>query len=264
VVAERNDWQQKMELIMHTAGQLLLSFYGKPLVRMYKSDTSFATQADKAVEEFLIVELSTLLPQAGFCAEESGMKGMQEGYCWVIDPLDGTTNFAHRLPYFCISVALTYNKVPVIGSIHNPITKEIWFAQVGKGAFLNGEKIAVSQPRALDESVIAARFPYDMQSPLTHAVLSQAHTVYAIRHCGSIALDMAYVASGRLDGALFNRLSWWDVAAGILLIQQAGGNVTTFEGQELNPEHHSCVAGGILIYNALRAEWCSKTIQNKG
>ena len=246
------DWQAMLEPVIRQAGVILLSYYGKELRRQEKKDHGFVTEADRASEDYLINKLAKILPEASFFAEESGQSGDSD-YCWVIDPLDGTTNFAHKLPYFCIAVALTYKGKPDIAIIYQPLTNELFFAEQGKGAFLNGEKIEISLPKHFNNSLIAMGLPYQSRkrSQLLHKAEQIAQQAYGVRHFGAIALDLAYVACGRLDGLFFTYLAWWDVAAGMLLITQAGGVITDFSGQLLSKDYTSCIAGSKMVYSQM-------------
>jgi myo-inositol-1(or 4)-monophosphatase len=245
---------ESVEAIIRQAGEILLSYYHKKLEWYEKKEHGFATQADLAVEKFLIQELSKILPQASFFAEESGISGSGK-YCWVIDPLDGTTNFAFGIPYFCISIALTQDNEPILALIFDPLSDDLFCAQKGNGATLNGQKIAVATQRPLEKSLILVGFPYSKGNSFLH-VLHNLEQIsprsYAFRHLGAIALDQAYIACARADGLFFENLSWWDVAAGILLIKEAGGKVTTYNNQEIKPGYRSYVAAnpdfhGILL-----------------
>jgi len=237
--------------IIKHAGAIVLSYFHTRLTRTEKLidgiDHGFVTQADLASESYLIEHLAPLIPGASFIAEESGIAtGKQHDYCWVIDPLDGTTNFAHGLPYFCISIGLTHNEKPVFGMIYQPLTQELFYATEGKGAFLNGKPIRVSQA-PLEKSLIAIGVPYAKDQAFAHLITSTwpiAQRVYSVRTFGAAALDIAYVASGMLEGALFEELGWWDVAAGMLLVQEAGGQVTDFSGNEIDPDYKSFLATG--------------------
>ncbi|HRN77986.1 MAG TPA: inositol monophosphatase family protein [Candidatus Dependentiae bacterium] len=251
------DWQQQLEPIMRAAGDIILSYVptAQQLTRMPKSGNSFATQADIASEEFLKKELHALLPEASILAEESGSSGTAV-LQWVIDPLDGTTNFAQGLSYFCISVALTENNIPIVAAIYQPILNEFFYAEHGKGAWLNGQQINVSTPHVFDDAIVAISLPYlrKQRGPLVDALGSIAKKARAVRHFGAAALDLAYVACGRLDGLFLTYLAWWDVAAGILLIQEAGGQVTDITGKNVTPNYTSCIAGAPVVYQGLIKE----------
>lgn len=231
--------------IIRQAGALLLAYFHQPLSWTVKQDKSFVTQADLASERYLIEQLTKLMPDAQFYAEESGASGQGNSpYCWVIDPLDGTTNFAHGLPYFCISVALTYNNEPIFGMIYQPLTNELMHGQQGRGAFINDEPIKTSSLE-FPEAVVALGLPYLRQQEYTDLLEKGreiAKQAYAIRHFGAVALDIAYLACGRLEGVVLRKLGWWDVAAGIVIVQEAGGVMSDFEGKVVGPNYRSFVA----------------------
>lgn len=239
--------------MLRLAGEMLLSYYGKKLDITEKPNNGFVTQADTASEEYLIAALKKLFPEASFYAEESGATGAESDYCWVIDPLDGTTNFAYGLPYWCISVALTHKNIPIMGAIYVPLSDEYFFAESGKGAFCNGEPIQVSEPADFGHALIAIGVPYpnEQRAPTIHLAEQVAKESYGIRHMGAIALDLANIACGRLDGVVLQGLAWWDVAAGIVLIQEAGGIITDFEGKKLDKSYKTGIAGGKLVYTKL-------------
>lgn len=249
-----NNLAQSVEPIIRKAGEILLSYYQKQLTWKEKEDKGFVTEADIASERYLIDSLKSIISEASFFAEESGKSGPKSSeYCWVIDPLDGTTNFAYGIPHFCISIALTHLHKPVFGMIYVPITNELFYAQKGKGAFLNGTKIHVSQ-RSLQKSLLLVGLPYTkgetFLSVMRHLEMVSKHT-YAFRHFGAIAIDQAYLACGRADGLFFEDLAWWDIAAGILLIQEAGGRVTTYQNQEVTPTYRSYVAAHETLHARL-------------
>lgn len=249
------DLHKKVEPIIRKAGDILLSYFRKPL----KSETkdvygSIVTEADLASEQFLIAELGKIMPEAGIFAEESGQNGPQSDYCWVIDPLDGTTNFAHGIDYFCISVALTHHGKPIFGMIYRPITNELFWAQEGCGAYLDGQKITVSFQQTIKEGLFGACLPYGQGEQFEHALRLRekvTRTSYGLRSFGAAALDIALVATGRLDGAFFEDLGWWDVAAGTILVQEAGGIVTDYAGEPIDSEYKTFLAANKTVHKEL-------------
>lgn len=246
------DWSSKIEPIMRAAGTILFDFYGKELTRTEKKGGGFVTEADLAAEKFLMAQLGQLLPEADFVAEESGISGNGR-YHWVIDPLDGTTNFAIGFPLFAIAVALTDNNQVIFGAIFIPMTDEFFWAQQGKGAWLNRHIIQVSQPADFGRVIIGACLPYDWRerSNLVQASEKILKEAYATRRTGSSCVDLAYVACGRFDGVFSSRFQWWDIAAGIILVQEAGGLITDFEGNQLGPENRFCIAGGQMVHDRM-------------
>ncbi len=244
---------EDLERIVKEAGRILLSYFHQPLSLNAKDQDGFVTEADIASEKYLIEQLGLLLPQASFQAEESGKVGSGE-YCWVIDPLDGTSNFAHQIPYFCISVALTYHDKPIIGVIYQPVMNEFFYAQKGAGTYLNGQKLEDIASKNQEWSMIAVGFPYEKKKQFVD-LLGAAQRIlpetYSFRCFGAAALDLAYVAAGRLNGAISEGLKWWDVAAGIVLIEEAGGRATDFRGQEITPSYVSFVAANRPMHEKL-------------
>ena len=198
-----------------------------------KGTHDFVTFVDKTAEEMLVKALQKILPEAGFITEEGTATVLGPRYNWVIDPLDGTTNFLHRLPCFCVSVALVDNDDPIIGVVYEINLDECFSATKGGGAFLNGDPIRVSTQKNMDRALIATGFPYNDYSLLSKYMLIFEHlirTATGVRRLGSAAADLAYVACGRFEFFFEYSLKHWDVAAGILLVTEAGGVVTDFSG----------------------------------
>ena len=227
-----------------------------------KGPADFVSAADMKAEQVLVEELSRLRPGYGFLAEERGaVEGTDKSHRWIIDPLDGTTNFLHAIPHYCISVALEREGELVAGVIHNPATNEIFWAEKGKGAFLNNEKrLRVAARKHLDESVLATGIPF-LGKPVHGQFLKELHQitqrVAGVRRFGSAALDLAYVAAGRFDGFWERDLKPWDMAAGALMILEAGGKVTTADGEPYRSESTTILAANTdihpLVLERLRA-----------
>lgn len=199
-----------------------------------KSFNQLVSYVDKTAEEKLVAGLTEILPEAGFIAEEATVVTETKQLMWVIDPLDGTTNFVHQLPVYSISVALMENGVPIIGVVFEPNRHELFYAWQNGGAYLNGRRIHVSNNQSLSQCLLATGFPYYdfVQMPLYLNTLQEFLKVSrGMRRMGSAAVDLAYVACGRFDGFFEYGLSPWDVAGGVLLVTEAGGKVTTFSGQ---------------------------------
>lgn len=231
--------REPFEICLRQAGSLALSYYKLPVTLIPKKQ-GFCTQADLAVEQFLLQQLGVLLPGTAFCAEESGLSGDQQSdYCWVIDPLDGTTNFAHAIPYFCISVALTYQGKPILGGIYQPVLDEFFYGAYGAGAWFNGTRIA-PRSQAVGVKLLVAS-AWSTRKPIGRL------RGYTVRYFGAAALDCAYLACGKLDGLMFDRAAWWDIAAGILLLQEAGVPVSYAKRIINGQERYKVTAG----YDAL-------------
>ena len=236
---------KKLHQIVTKAGAILMGFYQTELNRFYKQDGSFATQADHASEHYLIEHLAQLLQGAGFYAEESGITESLNEYMWVIDPLDGTSNFASGIPYFCLSVALLYKNKPIIGCVYNPSTQELFYAQSGKGAYCNGVRLSVSDKKEPIQSRIAVELAHD-DITIFSVVWDK---VEGVRMCGASALDIAYCAAGRYDGVVLTQFMWWDIAAGIILVQEAGGLAATFENKIPDFSSKSFIASNDFLIN---------------
>ena len=193
------------------------------------------TYVDKQAEKMLVAELKRLLPEAGFIAEEDQSLKRGERFNWIVDPLDGTTNFIHSVPLFSISIALTDGNKLVMGLVYEINQKECFYSWKGAPAYLNGKEIRVSPEEKLDDSLIATGFPYhdySMLSPYLSLFEDLMQTTRGVRRLGSAAVDLAYVAAGRFELFYEYGLKPWDVAAGAFLVQQAGGEVTDFKGKD--------------------------------
>lgn len=201
---------------------------------VYKGKNDLVSYVDKQTEELLVNDLSKLLPEASILAEEGGLTDTKE-LQWVIDPLDGTTNYLHRLPVFSISIALRKNGKEIAGLVHEANKNECFYAWENGGAYCNDEKIKVSKANSLSKSLIATGFPYsllDKTDPyfeIMKELLSKSH---GLRRFGSAAVDLCYTACGRFEGYFEFNLNDWDVAAGTLIVKEAGGQVTDFSGGE--------------------------------
>lgn len=236
------------------AGLFLLEGLDQKKVISYKGQVDLVTAYDKKSEEIIFEELNRHFPEFSFMAEEVINRDNSSDFCWVVDPLDGTTNFAHGLPIFCVSIALTFKGEVVAGVVFDPTRNEMFTAGQGLGAFLNGQRIKVSSTAELDKSLLATGFPYDVRtSPnnnLEHfsrfAVRAQA-----VRRCGSAALDLCYVACGRFDGFWEMKLKPWDLAAGSLMVKEAGGVTTDFQGEPFSLRSSDIVASNGLIHKEM-------------
>lgn len=219
-----------------SAGELLKRQFdrgdAKTILRKGRGD--FATNADLAAEKCIAKILRKSYPTYGFVMEESGfLKGRDAGHSWIVDPLDGTTNFLHGIPYFAVSIALQEQRNIVSGVVFDPIRNEMFTARLGGGAFLNGRKIAVSKCRLVSEGLIAIGIPIRQGKGtdlFPKQLSSLRKSVGGIRRMGAAALDLAYVAAGRYDGYCEENQAPWDIAAGILLVEEAGGRCTDLSG----------------------------------
>ncbi|MEP6901314.1 MAG: inositol monophosphatase family protein [Actinomycetota bacterium] len=221
------------------AGQILLEKFGRKINISKKGDINLVTEADLASEKHIIERVKSYYPKHAILAEESGDAVLLDGvntWKWIIDPLDGTTNFAHGYPCFCVTLALEHDGEIVIGVTFDPTRNELFAAEKGKGATLNGKPIRVSDTEHLSESLIVTGFPYDFKQKENFARHLTDFLIYSrgVRRDGSAAIDMAYVACGRFDGFWEEGLNPWDVAAGFLLIEEAGGQVTYYNGAKFD------------------------------
>lgn len=221
----------------------------------YKGLANLVTDADTASERLIRTGLERILPGVSFLGEESGGDLSVSGQTWVVDPLDGTTNFAHGFPWFCVSIALVEESQPLLGVVYHPMMDECFIARRGSGAFCNGQRLAVSTIPSVAESLLTTGFYYhkgdelSRQVTLFHRIHQKAQT---IRRPGSAALDLAYVAAGYFDGFWEKGLAPWDVAAGFLLVREAGGVVTDYAGAPVSVDTAETLATNGLIHHALR------------
>ena len=224
--------------IIQDAGNLLMTYFARSFDVAFKGQFNMVTAADLASEDFICSALEKLTPGIALLSEEDAEKSGSDltqttDYQWIIDPLDGTTNFAHQLPHFCISVALVHCSDPLLGLVYDPVKKELFTAIRQKGTFLNGTRCYVSQQPTLETSILATGFPYRVRE-LTQNNLAEFCAIrlncQGVRRMGAAALDLAYVSAGRLDGFWERWLKPWDTAAGILLVQEAGGLISRFDG----------------------------------
>ncbi len=221
------------------AGRLLLEKFGRITAITKKGDINLVTEADLASEALIIERIKSHHPKHSILAEESGeavVVGGDSAWKWIIDPLDGTTNYAHGYPCFCVTLALEHDGEVVIGVTYDPTRDELFAAEKGQGASLNGRRIKVSETENLGDSLIVTGFPYDFKqrADFTRHFTDFLLESRGIRRDGSAAIDMAYVACGRFDGFWEEGLNPWDVAAGYLLIEEAGGRVSSYDGAEFN------------------------------
>ncbi|MCJ8144733.1 inositol monophosphatase [Ancylobacter sp. A5.8] len=241
------------------AGRSLVRDFGEVenLQVSLKGPADFVSNADRKAERILQEELSRARPNFGFIMEESGeVDGADESHRWIIDPLDGTTNFLHGIPLFCISVGLLRDGVPVAGVIFNPVMDELYIAEKGAGAFLNDRRIRVAARRALSESVITCGVPHMGRGDLAGFVreyTALAPKVSGLRRSGAAALDLAWVAAGRFDGFWERNLKAWDMAAGIVLVREAGGYVSDLDDSDKMLAKGDIVAGNEHIRRDLLA-----------
>lgn len=237
------------------AGKILLEGFGSDFkIDSKEGRNNLVTEYDKKSEKFIIDSISKAFPTHSFLAEESGKSQNfhTDDVIWVIDPLDGTVNFAHNLPIFSVSIAAVRGNDILTGVVYHPILNELFVAEKGKGAFLNDKPISVSNHGDLATSFLVTGFPYDPTSTHKKCICSFSDFIgmgIPVRRLGSAALDLAYVANGRFDGFWEIKLNPWDVAAGILLVREAGGKVTQYDGTDAGIYDESIVATNALIHS---------------
>jgi len=217
----------------HGAGKILLRYYGKKIKIAEKPDAGLVTQADLEAQEHAVKVLQKAFPDFGFLTEEAKPIIRPSPGRWIIDPLDGTTNYVHRFPMFCVSIAAQWNQELVVGVIYHPILDETYTAIRGQGAFLNKKRIYVSATQELRDALLTTGFTYQKDEWLKKEMApfeKLSSVARGIRRPGSAALDLAYTARGVFDGFWERRLSPWDIAAGIVLVTEAGGTVSDFQG----------------------------------
>jgi myo-inositol-1(or 4)-monophosphatase len=242
--------------VARDAGNLLVQRLGAARISN-KGDIDLVTEADIAAEELIIDRIRSHYPLHGILAEESG-EAVQQGtsrseWKWVIDPLDGTTNYAHGYPCFCVSIAVEHAGTLEIGVVYDPMRDEMFAAERGQGATLNERRIRVSSVEELNSAMMCTGFPYDVRMRPDFARDFTNFTLHAqaVRRDGSAALDLAYIACGRFDGFWEDGLNPWDVAAGAILVSEAGGRVTNYENEPLDIYTKKVVASNGLVHEAM-------------
>jgi len=250
---------QTAVIAARSAGQIILDNLG----RLSKDDVSlkqvsdFVTRADKEAEACIVRRIRERYPDHHVLAEETVKETAREGYRWIIDPLDGTTNFIHQYPVFCVSIALELQGKIITGVIFDPLRKDLFFAEKGKGAYLNEQPITASTTTACPDSLITTGFPFkkkELIDPYLKLFKNVLLKVSDLRRAGSAALDLAYLAAGRCEGFFEIGLSPWDIAAGSLIIEEAGGVITDFGGGDEYLSTGNVVAGNKTIQKELLSE----------
>ena len=220
------------------AGHILLEKFGRKIGVSKKGEINLVTEADLASEKYIIDKIKTHHPRHSILAEESGEAVLIGGgsHKWIIDPLDGTTNFAHGYPCFCVTIALEHEGEIVIGVTYDPTRDEMFAAEKGRGVSLNNKAAAVSDTDRLGDSLLVTGFPYDVaeRDDFTRHFTKMLLSSRAVRRDGSAAIDLAYVACGRFDGFWEEGLNPWDIAAGVLMIREGGGRLSYYDGSEID------------------------------
>jgi len=254
---ERPQFVPAMAEIAREAGALLLGYFHRRVKVEYKGDVDLVTEADRASEALITKRIRERWPGHNIMGEEGTRTEQGSEYRWYVDPLDGTTNFAHGYPVFCVSLGLEHKDERVAAVIFDPTREEMFTAEKGGGAFLNGQPIHVSTVGNLAECLVATGFPSHKRHKnpnifFYHQITLKTH---GVRRAGSAALDLCNVASGRFDGFWEFNLNPWDTAAGVLIVQEAGGQVTRFDGQPFRIDSRETLASNGQVHEALLREF---------
>jgi len=246
-----------MSEIAREAGALLMDYFRRRVKIEYKGDADLVTEADRASEKLILERIRAHWPSHDVIGEEGARIETGGDYRWYVDPLDGTTNFAHAYPVFCVSLGLTFQGKGKAGVLYDPTRDELFSAELGKGARLNGEPISVSKTSKLAQCLVATGFPSHKRhkNPNIYFYHQLTLRTHGVRRAGSAALDLACVACGRFDGFWEFNLNAWDVTAGILIVEEAGGKATGFQGQELAVTDRDVVATNGLVHADLLHEF---------
>jgi len=262
--ATQLEWVPKASEIAREAGVRLREFLAEGVATEYKGDVDLVTVADRTVEKLIRTRLGEVFPNHGIYGEEGTRERLDQQYRWYVDPLDGTTNFAHGIPHFCVSMGLE-QRAPdlapdqdgtiVAGVIYNPMLDELFTAERGQGARLNGRPIHVSSVPDLGESLVATGFPSRKRHDNPNIHFYQEFTLrsHGVRRAGSAALDLAYVACGRFEAFWEFHLNPWDTSAGFLLVEEAGGRITDFAGGPFQLNSREVLASNGIIHDELKA-----------
>lgn len=237
------------------AGRQILELFDKGIEIEFKGAVDLVTEADRAAEKLIVDMIHENFPDHSVLAEEEGGRERGSDHRWIIDPLDGTTNFAHGFPWFAVSIGYQRRDKLLLGVVYNPCSDELFLAERGQGASLNGRPLRVSATTMLQRALLATGFPYDRKESTVnnydHFVnLQQA--AQACRRPGAASLDLACVAAGRFDGYWEMKLKPWDLAAGTLLVEEAGGRVTDFDGLPMLLDRGECLASNGLIHDEMQ------------
>ena len=253
----------KMTVVAREAGALLMRYFAERVKIEYKGDADLVTVADRAAEELIRQRIRENWPGHDVLGEEQGLTDSGSEYRWYVDPLDGTTNFAHGFPVFCVSLAIERRAAAgtkrVAGVIYDPTRDEMFAAELGGGATLNGKSIHVSKTAKLGECLLATGFPSHKRHKnpnifYYHQITLKTH---GVRRAGSAALDLCNVACGRFDGFWEFNLNAWDTAAGVLIVDEAGGTVSRYDGSPFQLDSRETVASNGLVHEALMAEFAA-------
>jgi myo-inositol-1(or 4)-monophosphatase len=247
----------QMVVIAREAGAFLMPYFRRRVAIEYKGEADLVTEADRGSEELIRKRIRVLWPHHDIMGEEQGLIDTGSEYRWYIDPLDGTTNFAHSFPMFCVSMGLEYQGQMIAGVVYDPTRDELFSAERDGGAFLNDAPIHVSKVATLKESLVATGFPSKKrhENPNIHFYHQITLRSHGVRRAGSAALDLCYVAAGRLDAFWEFNLNPWDTSAGVLIVEEAGGEVTGFDGAPFKIDSRETLASNGALHPELLQEF---------
>ncbi len=262
---ENYEFVPQMSEIAREAGALLMEFFQRRVKIEYKGDADLVTEADRNSEKLILKRIQASWPSHDVIGEEGARIETGGDYRWYVDPLDGTTNFAHGYPVFCVSLGLAFQGKRKAAVLYDPTRDELFAAECGKGAVLNGDAISVSKTPKLAQSLVATGFPSHKRhkNPNIHFYHQITLKTHGVRRAGSAALDLASVACGRYDGFWEFNLNAWDLAAGVLIVEEAGGKVSGFRGEELAVTDRDVVASNGLIHGDLLHEF-AEILEGRG
>jgi myo-inositol-1(or 4)-monophosphatase len=255
--SNHNEFVPAITEIVREAGGLLISYFQQHVKVEYKGEADLVTVADRKSEALIRERIRKRWPTHDVLGEEQGLVDTGSDYRWYVDPLDGTTNFAHGFPVFCVSMAVEYKGRRIAGVIYDPTRDELFAAEQGSGAYLNQERIAVSKISNLAECLVGTGFPSHKRHKnpnifFYHQITLRTH---GVRRAGSAALDLCNVACGRFDGFWEFNLNPWDTAAGVLIVEESGGKVTDFSGGPFQLNSRETLASNGLVHSALLTEF---------
>lgn len=253
-MTEKNDIKELLINTAKMAGDLVLAEFGKVQSIEFKGEIDIVTEMDKLAEDLIISEIKKKFPDHGIITEESDEQNVSAKSRWIIDPIDGTTNYAHGFPFFCTSIGFEVDGVIEAGCVYLPYMNELFFAELGGGAFLNDKPIKVSTIIEVDKSLLATGFPYDIRTSKNNNLdnfVKVVKTAQAIRRPGAAAIDICYVAAGRLEGFWEVKLKPWDMAAAKIILEEAGGRLSGFDGEEFSIYEDFCLATNGLVHDEL-------------
>src|SRR5579863_860864 len=257
MTTNHTDFVPAMSEIAREAGALLMKHFRQRVKVEYKGEADLVTVADRNSETLIRERIGQHWPTHDILGEEGGLRDTGSDYRWYVDPLDGTTNFAHGFPVFCVSMALEHKGQRIAGVVYDPTRDEMFAAEKGSGAFLNQQRIQVSATDKLAESLVATGFPSHKRhkNPNIHFYHQITLRTHGVRRAGSAALDLCYVASGRFDGFWEFNLNPWDTAAGALIVEEAGGKMSRFDGSPFELDSRETLASNGLVHEALVREF---------